>query len=79
MYWSMAISVNDGTSRAAPNAGIPRKPPDWAVTGAKGRGRSALSSIYIDPIDEEVTNIRLFRRWQEIEENEVRYKEYCTG
>ena len=47
--------------------------PDWAVTGAKGRDPRALSSIYIDPKDEEVTNIRLFRRWQEIEANEVRY------
>jgi 2-oxoglutarate ferredoxin oxidoreductase subunit alpha len=35
-----------------------------------------LSSINIDPHDEEVTNIRLLRRWMEIEAKEVRYKEY---
>ena len=33
-----------------------------------------LSSIYIDPAEEEVTNIRLLKRWMEIEENEVRYQ-----
>lgn len=50
-------------------------PPDWAVSGAKGREKRILSSIYIDPADEEVTNIRLLKRWMEIEANEVRYKE----
>lgn len=50
--------------------------PDWAVRGAEGRERRILSSIYIDPKDEEVMNYRLMRRWGEIEANEVRYKEY---
>ncbi len=49
--------------------------PDWAVSGAKDRQKRILSSIYIDPVDEEVTNIRLLKRWMEIEANEVRYKE----
>jgi len=53
-----------------------RETPKWAVTGAKGRPPRSLSSIYIDPKDEEVTNIRLLRRWMEIEKNEVRYKEH---
>jgi len=48
--------------------------PDWAVRGAVGRERRFLSSIYIDPNDEEVMNYRLMRQWQEIEDNEVRYK-----
>ena len=55
---------------------LPTEYPDWAVTGAIGREKRILSSIYIDPKDEEVTNIRLLRRWMEIEKNEVRYKEY---
>ena len=54
---------------------LPEKAPDWAITGAKGRPARSLSSIYIDPEDQEVTNIRLLRRWMEIEKNEVRYKE----
>lgn len=50
--------------------------PDWATRGAQGRERRILSSIYIDPQDEEVMNYRLMKRWQEIEANEVRFKEY---
>lgn len=50
--------------------------PSWAVSGAKGRERNMLSSIYLNPAEEEETNLRLLRRWQEVEANEVRYKEY---
>jgi 2-oxoglutarate ferredoxin oxidoreductase subunit alpha len=50
--------------------------PDWAVRGAQGRERRILSSIYIDPKDEEVTNYRLMQTWEEIQANEIRYKEY---
>ncbi len=50
--------------------------PEWATNGAKDRPRRSLSSIYLQPSDEEVTNIRLLRRYQEIEANEVLYKEY---
>ena len=55
---------------------LPDTAPDWAVRGAKGREPNVLSSIYIDPKDEEVTNLRLLKRWKEIEKNEVIYKEY---
>lgn len=50
---------------------------DWATNGKMGkRERRILSSIYIDPPDEEVLNLRLLNRWRTIQENEVRYKEY---
>jgi 2-oxoglutarate ferredoxin oxidoreductase subunit alpha len=55
---------------------LPKESPEWAVTGAKSRKPRVLSSIYIDPKDEEVINIRLLRRWMEIEKSEIRYKEY---
>ena len=55
---------------------IPEKVPDWAVSGAKGRDPNILTSIYIDPEEEEVTNLRLLKRWKEIEKNEVIYDEY---
>jgi 2-oxoglutarate ferredoxin oxidoreductase subunit alpha len=55
---------------------LPKVPPKWAVTGAVGREPRRLSSIYIDPVAEEVTNIRLLRRWMEVEKNEVRFKEF---
>ena len=50
--------------------------PDWAAYGAKGRQRHFLSSIYMNPKDEEVTNLRLLRRWQDVTANEIRYKGY---
>ena len=56
---------------------IPKEVPDWAVSGAKGRDPNILTSIYIDPEDEEITNLRLLKRWKEIEKNEVIYDEYA--
>lgn len=50
--------------------------PDWAVRGAIGRERRMLSSIYIDPKDEEVTNYRLMQVWNQIRASEIRYREY---
>ena len=50
--------------------------PDWAVTGAKDRPARNLSSIYIEPEDEEVTNIRILRRWLVAEENETRSESF---
>ena len=50
--------------------------PDWAVRGAEGRERRFLSSIYIDPKYEEVTNYRIITNWSEVLKNEIRYKEY---
>jgi 2-oxoglutarate ferredoxin oxidoreductase subunit alpha len=50
--------------------------PDWAVSGANDRPVRKLSSIYINPNHQEQTNIRLLKRKMEIEEKEVRYKEY---
>ena len=50
--------------------------PDWAIRGAEGREKRVLSSIYIVPEEEEVTNLRLLERWSQIQANEIRYKEY---
>ena len=55
---------------------LPKTVPDWAVSGAKGRDANNLTSIYIDPEEEEITNLRLLKRWKEIEKNEVIYDEY---
>jgi 2-oxoglutarate ferredoxin oxidoreductase subunit alpha len=48
----------------------------WSTTGAMGRERHVLTSIYLEPVDEEKTNLRLLKRWQEVQRNELRYKEY---
>jgi len=50
--------------------------PDWAVNGAEGREKRVLTSINLDPQGQEDMNFRLLERWQEVEANEVRYKEY---
>ena len=55
---------------------VKRKAFDWAVSGAQGRERRILTSIYLEPTEEEQTNIRLLKRWEEVQANELRYKEY---
>ncbi|MEW6404631.1 MAG: 3-methyl-2-oxobutanoate dehydrogenase subunit VorB [Chloroflexota bacterium] len=56
---------------------VQRKDWSWATNGTMGkRERRVLSSIYIDPPAEEVLNLRLLKRWKEIQAREIRYKEY---
>src|SRR5512141_366780 len=50
---------------------------EWATNGTLGkRERRVLTSIYLDPPEEEACNLRLLERWKRIQMNEVRYKEY---
>jgi 2-oxoglutarate ferredoxin oxidoreductase subunit alpha len=49
---------------------------DWAVNGKGNRKRRILTSIYLDPPQEEQANYRMLQTWQTIQQNEVRYKEY---
>ncbi|MBI3151286.1 MAG: 3-methyl-2-oxobutanoate dehydrogenase subunit VorB [Chloroflexi bacterium] len=56
---------------------VQRKDFDWATNGKMGkRERRLLTSIYLNPLDEEQTNFRLLNRWKQVQANEVRYKEY---
>jgi 2-oxoglutarate ferredoxin oxidoreductase subunit alpha len=48
--------------------------PDWALTGAKDRDPRIITSIYIDPVEEEKINLKLMRKYREVEKNEVRYR-----
>jgi 2-oxoglutarate ferredoxin oxidoreductase subunit alpha len=50
--------------------------PAWATDGVPGRERRQLTSIYLQPHDEEAANLRLMERWQRIQASEVRYREY---
>ncbi len=51
--------------------------PAWSASSTQGkRERNVLTSIYLDPKDMEITNLRLMKTWQQIEKNEIRYKEY---
>lgn len=50
--------------------------PGWAITGASGRPKNLVSSIHLNPDEEEVFNIHLQGKLAEIRQNEVRYVEY---
>ena len=82
-YRAIVIVMADGSigqmmepAELPPMQPLRKEYPDWATRGVMDRERRILSSIYLDPVDEEVMNYRLLERWRVIEENEVRYKEY---
>ncbi len=82
-YRSLVVVLSDGSigqmmepCELPPMQPLKTRFPDWAVTGSEGRERRFLSSINIDPSAQEVMNFRIMRRWQEIQANELRYKEY---
>jgi 2-oxoglutarate ferredoxin oxidoreductase subunit alpha len=57
-------------SRAASNGH-----PDWALTGAQDRSPNVITSIYMDPAKEEQFNLKLKRKQERVESNEVRFAE----
>ena len=82
-YRGIAIVLADGCigQMMEPAALPPMRPvktarPEWAITGAMGRERRTLSSINLQPYDEELTNLRLLNRWEAIQANEIRFKSY---
>lgn len=82
-YRTIAIVLADGSigqmmepAELPPMAPLRKNLPNWAVTGEPGRPRRLLTSIYLNPEDEEITNIRLLERWMNIRAEEVRFKEY---
>ncbi len=53
-----------------------RKPHPWALTGAKGRKKNIITSLYLGAANLEQANLKLQATIQQIRENEVRYAEY---
>jgi 2-oxoglutarate ferredoxin oxidoreductase subunit alpha len=53
---------------------IPPKP--WATTGAKGRGRNFVTSLYIVPEDLERINLEIQAKYADASRREVRYQEF---
>jgi 2-oxoglutarate ferredoxin oxidoreductase subunit alpha len=53
----------------------PSERPAWALTGAKNRKPNVITSIYIDPAEEEKFNFKLMEKQAQIEANEVRFRE----
>lgn len=82
-YRTVAVVMADGSigqmmepAELPPMHPVKTVYPDWAVRGAEGRERRFLSSIYLQAEEEEVTNLRLLKNWMNIQNNEVRFREY---
>jgi 2-oxoglutarate ferredoxin oxidoreductase subunit alpha len=82
-YRTIAVILTDGSlgQMMEPGELPPMQPlrtanPGWAATGALGRARNILTSIYLNPAEEERANLRMLQNWQQIQANEVRYKSY---
>jgi 2-oxoglutarate ferredoxin oxidoreductase subunit alpha len=50
--------------------------PSWAIGSENKDKKVVLTSINISPPVQEIFNVKMMSRWQEIEKNEVRYKGY---
>ncbi|GAG95104.1 unnamed protein product, partial [marine sediment metagenome] len=68
-YRTVVVVLIDGSigqmmepAELPPMQPVIHRQPEWAVSGAKDRERRVLSSIYIDPDEEEQINFRLLRR-----------------
>lgn len=82
-YRVIAVVLADGSiGQMMEPAELPEMRPvkkknfDWAVTGADGREPRVLTSIYIDPAVEEIVNHRILENWYQIQNNEIRFREY---
>jgi len=82
-YRTIGVIMIDGSigqmmepAEMPPMLEIRKEIPDWAVRGGAGDDRRVLTSIYLDPAEMEKTDLRIMRRRQEIEKNEIRYKDY---
>ncbi len=53
-----------------------RPPPAWALTGAKGRPKNIITSLYLNAPELEKVNLQLQAVYRRIEANEVRYDTY---
>jgi 2-oxoglutarate ferredoxin oxidoreductase subunit alpha len=53
-----------------------RVPHPWALTGAQGRKKNVITSLYLEPLELERENLKLQAIIQDIVEHEVRYAEY---
>ncbi len=82
-YLTIGVIMIDGSigqmmepAEMPPMLEVRKDIPDWAVRGGKGKDRRVLTSIHFAPEEMEKTNMRMMKRWQQIEKNEVQYKEY---
>lgn len=55
---------------------LPEK--DWAIGGARGRKRSLIKTLYLDPVILEERNLVIGQKLREAVKNEVRFESYLT-
>lgn len=53
--------------------------PAWALTGARGRPKHVVTSIHLNPEDEEKFNQHLLAKQEQMRQREVRYHEYALA
>jgi 2-oxoglutarate ferredoxin oxidoreductase subunit alpha len=51
---------------------------DWAISGAKGRARNIVKTLYLDPAVLEERNLKMAEKMAVAVKNEVRYESYLT-
>ncbi len=57
---------------------IPQERPEWALTGANGRSKRVISSIYLKGEEEEQYNLKIQARLRDIKASEQRWFELYT-
>jgi 2-oxoglutarate ferredoxin oxidoreductase subunit alpha len=58
--------------------GAPLKDNDWALTGADGRPRRIVNSLYLAPEENHAHNVRLREKWERIRAAEQRFELYAA-
>lgn len=61
-----------------PMQALPQQPPEWALTGAKDRPPNVVTSLYLNPEEEEAHNKRIQERLAIIRQQEQRSAEVWT-
>ena len=70
--WRWNVGTNDGACRVQRKEDyITRKP--WATTGNKKEARNIINSLFIDPQGLEDHVLKLYKKYDEMKENEVRW------
>jgi len=58
--------------------GIKEHPKEWALTGAKGRPQRVLKSLYLKDGELTAHNWKLYKKYEEMKQNEVRSEQFMT-
>jgi 2-oxoglutarate/2-oxoacid ferredoxin oxidoreductase subunit alpha len=81
-YRTLVVVLADGSlgqlmeGAELPPLREPRARPDWALGDARGRAPRLISSIHLDPLEEEAFNHHLQAKYRQIAAREVRFERY---